>query len=45
MTICAEQMACFETFGYLILKKIFNPDEMAEIIRTFDAMLTPEFDE
>ncbi|MCZ6680818.1 MAG: phytanoyl-CoA dioxygenase family protein [Candidatus Poribacteria bacterium] len=35
----AEQVAYFETFGFLVLRQAFRPDEMASIGRVFDQLL------
>ena len=37
--IATEQIAHFQTFGFLALKQAFSPDEMAEISRVFDTLL------
>ena len=37
--ITAEQIAHFQTFGFLALKQAFSRDEMAEIGRVFDTLL------
>ena len=37
--ITTEQIAHFQTFGFLALKQAFSPDEMAEIGRVFDNLL------
>ena len=37
--ITAEQIAHFQTFGFLALKQAFSSNEMAEIVRVFDNLL------
>ena len=37
--ITAEQIAHFQTFGFLALKQAFSTDEMTEISRVFDNLL------
>ena len=37
--ITTEQIAHFQTFGFLALKQAFSPEEMAEISRVFDTLL------
>jgi len=39
MSLTAQQIAHFETFGFLLLRQIFSPDEMAEITHEFEARL------
>ena len=38
----AEQLAHFETFGYLVLRQAFSPEETAEISRAFDDVLATD---
>src|SRR5690242_16950619 len=40
--ITAEQVTYYETFGFLLVKQAFNPDEMAAISREFDNLLNQE---
>ena len=37
--ITTEQIAHFQTFGFLALKQAFSPDEMVEIGGVFDKVL------
>ena len=41
-TITAEQVTYYETFGFLLVKQAFNPDEMAAVRREFDDLLNQE---
>ena len=40
--ITAEQLAYFETFGYLVLRQAFSKEEMNAISEEFDRMLYEE---
>ena len=40
--ITAEQVAHYQTFGFLALRAAFKRDEMAAIGRTFDELLDQE---
>jgi ectoine hydroxylase-related dioxygenase (phytanoyl-CoA dioxygenase family) len=42
MTITAEQVTFFHTFGYLPLRQAFSTEEMAAISEEFDALLAQE---
>ena len=39
MALTPQQLAHFDTFGFIVLRQLFAPDEMKEIIREFDAWL------
>ena len=36
MTLSREQLNFFDTFGYLLIRQLFSPDEMGEIIEGFE---------
>ena len=38
--LAPEQKLYFETFGFLVMRQCFSPDEMAEISRLFDEVMT-----
>lgn len=40
--ITKEQMELFETFGFLVLRQAFSPEEMEKIISDFDSMIEKE---
>jgi ectoine hydroxylase-related dioxygenase (phytanoyl-CoA dioxygenase family) len=39
MSLTAQQIAHFETFGYVVLRQLFSPEEMAAMSREFDASI------
>ena len=40
--ITKEQMELFETFGFLVLRQAFSPEEMEKMISDFDSMIEKE---
>lgn len=38
----AEQQAHFETFGFIVLRQAFTPDEVEQITREFDQALAED---
>ena len=36
MTLSQEQLNFFDTFGYLLIRQLFSPDEMGKIIEGFE---------
>ena len=42
--ITEEQIAYFQTFGFLVLRQAFQPDEMNAISQKFDELLNKERD-
>jgi hypothetical protein len=44
MTLTTQQLAHFETFGFVVLRQLFDPGEMAGIIREFHARLDEDLD-
>jgi len=40
--LSAEQVAHFETFGFVVLRQAFSPAETADIIRNFDEVLAED---
>ena len=42
--ITEEQITYFQTFGFLVLKQAFQPDEMDAISQKFDELLDKERD-
>jgi len=45
MALTPQQLAHFDTFGFIVLRQLFAPDEMKEIIREFDAWLAQDLQE
>ena len=42
IVITEEQIAYFQTFGFLVLRQAFQPDEMDAITQKFDELLDKE---
>ena len=42
MPLTTQEIAHFETFGYLVRRQVFTPDELAQVTREFEARIADE---
>jgi hypothetical protein len=42
MALTPQQLTHFETFGFILLRQVFSPDEMAQIVREFQQHLADD---